>query len=123
VSRISGPFAALIAAQAAHSIEEYRGRPWESFPPARLVSGLVSSDPERGFVIANAALAGFGVWCALGPVRRAWPIAPALAWGWIVIETINGSAIRSGRSNVAGIHQASRRRRCSSWRPPSSPGA
>jgi len=39
-------------AQAAHSIEEYAGRLWESFPPARLVSGLVSPDLERGFIIA-----------------------------------------------------------------------
>ena len=84
------PFAGLILAQAAHSVEEYAGRLWETFPPARLVSGLVSSDLERGFVIANVLLVGFGAWCALWPVRRGWPAATALAWGWVVVETING---------------------------------
>jgi hypothetical protein len=84
------PFAGLILAQAAHSVEEYTGRLWETFPPARLVSGLVSSDLERGFVIANVLLVGFGAWCALWPVRRGWPAATALAWGWVVVETING---------------------------------
>jgi hypothetical protein len=84
------PFAGLILAQAAHSLEEYAGRLWQTFPPARLVSGLVSSDLERGFVIANVLLVGFGAWCALWPVRRRWPAATALAWGWVVVETING---------------------------------
>jgi hypothetical protein len=84
------PFAGLILAQAAHSFEEYTGRLWETFPPVRLVSGLVSSDVERGFVIANVLLLGFGAWCALWPVRRGWPAATALAWGWVAVETING---------------------------------
>ena len=47
----------LILAQAAHSIEEYVGRLYDVFPPARVVSGLISaaalpcggkSAPERG---------------------------------------------------------------------------
>ena len=84
------PFAGLILAQGVHSVEEYTGRLWETFPPVRLVSGLVSSDLGRGFLIANVLLVGFGVWCALGPVRRGWPMASALAWGWVVVEMING---------------------------------
>ena len=84
------PFAGLILAQAAHSVEEYTGRLWETFPPVRLVSGLVSSDLGRGFLIANVVLVGFGAWCALWPVRRGWPAAVALAWGWAVVETMNG---------------------------------
>ena len=63
---------------------------WESFPPARFVSGLVSSDLERGFVIANLALVAFGVWCLLWPVRRGWPSAVPLMWAWVAVEIVNG---------------------------------
>jgi hypothetical protein len=60
-SRFSIAFAALIAAQAAHSVEEYLGQLYDSFPPARFVSGLVSSNLERGFVIANVLLVTSGI--------------------------------------------------------------
>jgi len=83
-------FGALVLTQAAHSIEEYVGRLWESFPPAEFLTGLVSSDHERGFLVINVSLVVFGIWCWLWPVRRGWPIAPALIWCWAIIETING---------------------------------
>jgi hypothetical protein len=83
-------FLGLVLAQAAHSIEEYAGRLWEVFPPARALTGLVSSDLELGFVIINAALVGFGLWCYLWPVRNRWPVARGLMWGWVVVELING---------------------------------
>ena len=83
-------FGLLVLAQAAHSIEEYVGRLWETFPPARLLTALVSTDQARGFLIINVALVSFGVWCLLWPVRRAWSSAAALAWFWVVLETING---------------------------------
>jgi hypothetical protein len=85
-----GAFGALILAQAAHSIEEYAGRLWDVFPPARLVSGLFSSDLERGFLIANGLLLGFGLWCWIWPVRRHWRSAIALGWVWVGIELVNG---------------------------------
>jgi hypothetical protein len=90
MSRIDATFGALVLAQAAHSIEEYRGRLWESFPPVRFLTGLFSSDRELVFIILNVALVAFGVWCLLWPVRRRWPSAVGLMWGWAVIETING---------------------------------
>ena len=90
MTRAQAGFGALVLAQAAHSVEEYLGRLWESFPPARAASGLISQDLEQGFVVLNLALVGFGVWCFLWPVRRSWPSAVPLAWGWVVIETING---------------------------------
>ena len=83
-------FAALVVTQAAHSVEEYVGRLWESFPPARFLTGLISADRELGFLILNIALVAFGIWCVLWPVRRNWPSAHGLMWLWIVIETING---------------------------------
>jgi hypothetical protein len=83
-------FGALIAAQAAHSVEEYAGRLWESFPPARVLIGLVARDLEAGFLVINVALVAFGVWCLLWPVRRGWRAARYYAGFWIAIEMING---------------------------------
>ncbi len=90
MTRFQATFGALILAQAAHSVEEYVGRLWESFPPARFVTGLVSQDRERGFVVINVALVAFGIWCFLWPVHRRWPSAIPLAWVWIAVEVING---------------------------------
>jgi hypothetical protein len=77
-------------AQAAHSIEEYAGRLWESFPPARFVSGLASDDLRLGFLLINVALVTFGVWCYLWPVSRRWRTARAVALGWALVELVNG---------------------------------
>jgi hypothetical protein len=90
MTRFQIAFGALILAQAAHSVEEYVGRLWESFQPARFVVGLVSSNPAQGFVIVNVLLVAFGAWCFWWPVRRRWPVAIALAWLWVVIEIVNG---------------------------------
>ncbi|MFL5489572.1 MAG: HXXEE domain-containing protein [Gemmatimonadaceae bacterium] len=89
-TRQNATFAALILAQILHSIEEYLGRLWESFPPAAFVSGLVSTDHRIGFIVMNIALVMFGLWCLLVPVRRDWSAAPAVMWGWIALETANG---------------------------------
>ncbi len=102
VSRVQRAFAGLVLAQAAHSIEEYTFRLYNSFPPARFVSGLVSTDRQRGFLAINLALAAFGVWCLVGPVRRRAPSASALMWTWVGIELVNGighplwSVVRGG---------------------------
>lgn len=88
--RLELTFLALVITQMAHSVEEYHGRLYDVFPPARFLSGLVSSDRERGFVIINATLAAFGLWCWLWPLRRHWPSAVPLAWAWAGMETVNG---------------------------------
>ena len=90
MSRIKGVFGALVVAQAAHSIEEYFGRLWESFPPARFLTGLISSDHESGFLAINVGLLAFGAWCFLWPIRRNWPSASVFAWLWVFVEVING---------------------------------
>jgi hypothetical protein len=90
MTRLQRTFGALVLTQAAHSVEEYVGRLWETFPPARFLTGLVSQDLERGFLVLNAALVGFGAWCFFGPVRGRWPSSTRLAWIWAVIEIING---------------------------------
>lgn len=89
-NRSATTFGLLILTQAAHSIEEYAGRLWESFPPARFVSGLVSDDLRFGFLLANVALVTFGVWCYLWPVSQRWRSARAFALGWALVELING---------------------------------
>jgi hypothetical protein len=88
--RIRIAFSALIVAQIAHSAEEYLGRLWESFPPARFLTGMISSDRELGFIVINCALVAFGLWCFLFPVRKEWPSAAGFIWFWIVVEIING---------------------------------
>ena len=88
--RIRTVFAVLVLAQAAHSTEEYLGRLWEALLPPRVVSLIFSSNPQRGFLIANMLLVAFGVWCAAWPVRHNWRVAPPLLWGWTVVEIANG---------------------------------
>jgi hypothetical protein len=90
MSHIKAPFGMLVMAQAAHSIEEYIGRLWESFPAATFLTGLIAPDRELGFIIINGSLVAFGLWCAVWPVRREWPSATLVVWFWIVLETING---------------------------------
>lgn len=90
MSRFQMTWGALVLAQALHSAEEYVGRLWETFPPARFLTGLVSQDLERGFLIINVSLVAFGFWCWLWPVRKEWPSLIPLTWFWITIETING---------------------------------
>jgi hypothetical protein len=89
-TRITRAFAALVVGQTAHSVEEYLGRLWETFPPARALTSLVSSDREVGFLVINFGLVAFGYWCLLWPVQRGWRSAESVVWFWVVIETING---------------------------------
>jgi hypothetical protein len=89
-NKIRIAFLLLVITQALHSVEEYFGRLWEVFPPARMLSGLVSDDLKTGFVIINVGLFVFGLWCALFAVRKDYALAPALIWFWIIIEIING---------------------------------
>lgn len=83
-------FLALVAVQAAHSVEEYVTRLYEVFAPARFVSGLVSSDLALGFAVVNAGLVAFGLWCWWARVRPGRAGARAWAWPWIAVELGNG---------------------------------
>jgi len=90
MTRLQATFLALVAAQAAHSVEEYSGRLYESFAPARFVSGLISQDLQRGFLIGNVTLVTFGLWCFFWPIRRHWPSAIGVMTFWVAVELING---------------------------------
>ena len=83
-------FIALILVQAAHSVEEYSTRLFDRLAPARFVSELFGFDRRIGFIIFNASLVAFGLWCYFGPVRRGTRAAQALAWLWAVLEALNG---------------------------------
>jgi hypothetical protein len=83
-------FLALIAVQALHSAEEYVFRLYDVFPPARFLSGLIGPDRQIGFVIINVFVVLLGIWCYLWPVRRQWPVAVPLMWGWVLVELSNG---------------------------------
>src|SRR5262249_36079213 len=95
-------FLALILTQAGHSIEEYFAHLYAVFAPARFVSGLLFGDPRIGFVIFNASLVAFGLWCYFGPVRHVRRSATALAWFWVVLEMMNGAAHVIWAASVGG---------------------
>jgi hypothetical protein len=83
-------FLFLILAQGAHSIEEYVTKLYEVLAPARFVSSLVSNDLAFGFLVVNAALFAFGLWCWAVPVRSGWRFARRLVWFWTILELGNG---------------------------------
>ena len=112
MNRFQYAFGLLILAQAAHSVEEYVGRLWESFPPARLLTGLFSENRERAFLALNVALVAFGFWCFIWPVRRGWPSAALFAWIWVAIELINGIVHPLWALSVRGYAPEWRRRPC-----------
>jgi hypothetical protein len=88
--RIQFVFLFLIIFQAAHSIEEYFARLYDVFAPARFVSSVISNDLSLGFLVANTALVGFGLWCWAIPVRSGWRAGPGLVWFWTLLEIGNG---------------------------------
>ena len=82
-------FLALVIAQTAHSVEEYVTRLFETFAPARFVSGLVSDDLALGFVVINTAFIVIGAWCYVGPVRAGGFAGRIAAAVWVAIELAN----------------------------------
>jgi hypothetical protein len=82
----------LILAQGAHSVEEYFTRLYLVFPITRYVSGLVSGDLARGFLILNLGIAIGGLACWAIPVRSGWPSARGFMWFWTILELCNGVA-------------------------------
>ncbi len=83
-------FLMLVLVQGLHSIEEYIGKLWEVFIPAKFLSGLVSGNLETGFLVINISLFIFGLWCWYIPVRKNYFYARSVIWFWIIIEIING---------------------------------
>jgi Protein of unknown function with HXXEE motif len=85
-------FLSLVVGQVLHAIEEYVTGLYESFAPARFVSGLVSDDLETGFIIVNVLVIIAGVWCYFAFVRKAGRAGVVAAWAWTAVELANGIA-------------------------------
>ena len=83
-------FLLLVLLQGLHSIEEYYGKLWEVFMPAKYFSGLVSNNHEIGFLVINIGLFIFGLICWFFIKNKKYLRVRALIWLWIFIEIING---------------------------------
>lgn len=88
--KLSATFFLLVLFQGFHSIEEYVGKLWDVFPPAKFLTSLISQNHETGFLVINIGLFIFGLWCWFFPVRKNYSYTRSLIWFWIVIEIING---------------------------------
>lgn len=83
-------FLLVIAAQAAHSVEEYWLRLYDRFAPARALSDALGFERATAFAIVNAALVLFGLWCYFARVRIGGGGARGFAWFWALLEIANG---------------------------------
>jgi len=88
--KVKWTFFALVMIQGLHSIEEFIGKLWENFQPARILCSLVSDNLVTGFLIINIGLFIFGLWCWIFPIRKGYFYSQFLIWFWIVLELING---------------------------------
>ena len=89
LSRIKISFLLLVLTQGLHSVEEYIGRLWVVYPPAKFLCRLVSKNLKTGFLIINIGFFIFGLLCWLFTIRRNQLYAQGLIWFWIVMEIIN----------------------------------
>jgi len=88
-NRIRATFLALIILQAIHSVEEFIFRFYERFPPMRFIYQDALYLARPAFVIANAFLILFGLFCFyywLQPARKG---GRTVVWVWIIIESFN----------------------------------
>jgi hypothetical protein len=90
LNRIKTTFLLLVLTQALHSIEEWIGRLWDVYPPAKFISGLISKEPRTGFLVLNVALFVFGLCSWHFSVRRNQLVTQGIFWFLIVMEIING---------------------------------
>ena len=88
--RIKITFLLLIIFQGLHSAEEFIGNLWDVFPPAHYICGLVSSNPESGFLAINTGLLVLGLFSWFISTRNHKITFTGLIWIWVVIELING---------------------------------
>lgn len=83
-------FLGLVGAQILHSSEEYAFGLYDSFPPARALSGLVSPDLRLGFAAINVSIILLAAASYWWPVRRHWSAAVPIMWFWVGLEMVNG---------------------------------
>jgi len=83
-------FLILVMLQAAHSVEEYVGRLWEVFAPARYLTRLISNNHDFAFLVINIGFIVFGIFCWLFIISIKSEISTIILWFWTIIELING---------------------------------
>lgn len=90
-TRIKMTFLLLVIIQAFHSVEEYYGKLWEVFAPAKFICNLISSNPRTGFLIINILFIAVSLlyWWSLQ--KRESRSFRSLIWLWIILEIINVS--------------------------------
>ena len=82
-------FLLIALVQGMHSMEEYAGKLWEVYPPAKFVCGLVSDDHENAFIIINIILFIVLVLIWAATFSKSFSVRAAL-WFWAIMETLNG---------------------------------
>ena len=83
-------FLILVLLQGLHSVEEYIGKLWDVFPPAKYLTNLFSENNEIGFLIANLGIFIIGILCWLLLYSKFESTISIIIWIFIVIEIING---------------------------------
>ena len=87
--RIRITFFLIVIVQTIHSIEEFYGKLWDVYAPAKFLCGLVSSNLKTGFIIINVGLFIVLMLTWLTTFTKS-NSARALLWLWTVLEFING---------------------------------
>ena len=88
MTRFQAAFGALVPAQAVHSVEEYVGRLWESFPPARFLTGLIGKTSSADSWSSRCRWWHSGSGAFSDPC--VWDRRPPLPWVWVAMDVING---------------------------------
>ncbi|MBT8233607.1 MAG: HXXEE domain-containing protein [Saprospiraceae bacterium] len=83
-------FLIVVLCQACHSLEEFTGRLWESFPPAEALCDLISDDHETGFLIINIGILLFGLAAYLFFLKKNNSLSNFIIWFWVFIGFVNG---------------------------------
>ena len=97
---ISITFLLIALVQGLHSVEEFIGKLWDVYPPARYLCGLVSTNLKTGFIIINISLFIVLMLTWVGTFSKFLSVRPFL-WFWSFMELVNGVghsvwAIREG---------------------------
>lgn len=88
-NRIKITFLLLVLTQALHSVEEYMGRLWEVYAPAKFICSLIAKDPKTGFLILDTGFLLFGFCFWLFAIRSNHLYSRGVIWFWIAMEMIN----------------------------------
>src|SRR5262245_3514395 len=87
--RINILFLLLVFAHIIHATEEYFGQLWDNYAPAIFICNLISSNPERGFLIINIAFVIINLSYWKFSLQKANTPSHPLIWFWILLQSAN----------------------------------